>query len=200
MGPAEGFLQFLELARQFGLLAVVLVYMGIVAGERRDGLLVTVLVKPVSRLAYLTSRWLVNGAYVLASFVLGTGVAVLYTYLLLGRPDLGAALAAGGLYLTYMLLAFSWTTAFSSLTRSAGIAAGLALIPLFALPVIGYLWSPLGEYGPYGAVAAGTAALGMAQTATEAVPWSALVSAGVNVAGSLALLGASFLAIRRAEL
>src|SRR5665811_2553318 len=77
-GPADGFGQFLELARQMGLLAVLIIYMGIVAGERRDGMLATLFVKPVPRSVYLTTRWFVNGAYVVASFLLG---AVSYTHL-----------------------------------------------------------------------------------------------------------------------
>jgi hypothetical protein len=123
-----------------------------------------------------------------------------YTYLLLGALDLSAALSAGALYLSYVLLAFSWTMAFSSLSRSAGVAAGLSLIPLFALPLLGYLWEPLGTYGPYGAVAAGTAALGGVSQAAEAVPWSAVASAFLNLTASLALLGAAYLSIRDAEL
>ena len=97
-----------------------MVYMGIVAGERRDGTLAMLFVKPVSRLDLLWARWVVNGIYVLVSFLLGCAVAVLYTLLLLGRPALATMAAATGLYLTYVLLVFSWTTLFSALMRSPG--------------------------------------------------------------------------------
>jgi ABC-2 type transport system permease protein len=200
MGPADGFQQFLELSRQFGLLAVILVFMGLVAGERRDGVLVTLFVKPVSRLSYLAARWAANALYALLSMVLGVGVALLYTLLLLGTPDLRAALLAAVLYASYLLLAVSWTFFFSSLTRSPAAAAGLALLPLFLLPLLGFLWAPLGRYGPYGAVSAGTAVVGGVGQAVQGVPPAAWASAGINIAASIALVGAAYLALREAEL
>lgn len=200
MGPADGFLQFLEFSRQMGLLGIILVFMGLVSGERRDGVLVTLFVKPVSRLTYLTARWSVNAAYALVSLGLGVGVALAYTRLLLGELDVGAALLAGALYAGYLLLAVSWTFFFSSLLRSPGAAAGLSLVPLFVLPVLGFLWEPLGRYGPYGAVAAGSAALGGIEQAAQAIPTAAWVSTAVNLAGSIALLAGAYLVLREAEL
>jgi ABC-2 type transport system permease protein len=199
-GPADGFGQFLELARQMGLLAVVIVYMGIVAGERRDGMLATMFVKPVPRRLYLTSRWLVNGAYALVAFMLGAAVALLYTLLLLGQIDIGDAVAATFLYASYVLLTFSWTTLFSALLKSPPAAAGLSVLPLFALPVLGVLWEPLGEYGPYGAVAAGTAVLGMLGTTPEAIPTSAVISAVLNLVWCGLLVVGAGSVLRRVEL
>jgi ABC-2 type transport system permease protein len=199
-GPADGLAQYLELARQMGLLAVLLVYMGILAGERRDGLLAFLFVKPVSRLTYVSVRWATNGTYVLASFAVGAGVAAVYTLLLLGAPDYGAMAQATLLYLTYVLLAFSWVTLFSALSRSPALAAGLSLLPLFVLPVLGALWDPLGTYGPYGAVAAGTARIGAAEIAAQPVPPSALASAGLNIALSVLLVLGAYRALRNAEL
>lgn len=199
-GPADGFGQFLELARQIGLLAVVIVYMGIVAGERRDGMLATIFVKPVPRSLYLTTRWLVNGAYAAVSFLLGAGVAVLYTLLLLGRIDLSTAVAATALYVTYVVLTFSWTTFFSAWMKSPPAAAGLSVLPLFVLPALGVISEPLGQYGPYGAVAAGTAALGMLGTAAAPIPVSAVISAVLNLVWSVLLVAGAHALLRRAEL
>lgn len=199
-GPADGLAQFLQLTRQMGLLAVIVVYMGVVAGERKDGTLAMLFVKPVSRLEFLWARWLVNGAYVLASFLLGSGVAVLYTLLLLGQPDYGAMAAATGLYLTYVLLAFSWTTLFSALMRSPAAAAGLSAVPLFLLGLLGYLWKPLGLYGPYGATAAGTAVVGAAGMPSVPVPTSALISAALNLVLSVLCVLGAYQALRKAEL
>ena len=199
-GPADGFGQFLELARQMGLLAVLIVYMGIVAGERRDGILSTLFVKPMPRSVYVTTRWLVNGTYVVASFLLGAGVAVVYTLLLLGRIDLGMAAAVTLLYAAYVFLAFSWTTFFSAWMKSPAAAAGLSVLPLFVLPALGVLWKPLGEYGPYGAVAAGTAALGMLGTPTVPIPGSAVISAVLNLGWSVLLVVGAHAVLRRSEL
>jgi hypothetical protein len=98
------------------------------------------------------------------------------------------------------LLVVSWTFFFSSLTSSPGAAAGLSLVPLFLLPVLGFLWKPLGTYGPYGAVAAANAALGGVGQQAVALPAAAWVSAGVNVVTGVLLVIAAYLALREAEL
>ncbi|MCZ7661485.1 MAG: ABC transporter permease [Thermoleophilia bacterium] len=199
-GPADGLAQFLELSRQLGLLAVVVIYMGIVAGERREGMLALLFVKPISRLAYLASRWGVNAAYVAVSFLAGSGFALMYTHLLLGRPEYGTMAVVTALYLSYVVLAYSWTTFFSTWMRNPAAAAGLSILMLFVLPVVGILWQPLADFGPYGAVSAGTAALGSAGIPAEALPASAAVSAVLNLLWSGGLVLGAYGLLRRAEL
>jgi ABC-2 type transport system permease protein len=200
MGPADALLQYLSMTRQLGYLAIILVFMGIVAGERKEGTLTVLFVKPVSRLTYLWSRWLVNGAYVLVSVIIGSALATVYTALLVGAPDVRAMVVATVLYLAHTLLLFSWTTWFSTLMKGSAAAAGLSVIPLFVVPLLGYLWKPLGVYGPYGAVAAGTTSLGGLAGPAVAVPASAWVSAGLDVILAGALVFAAYASLRRTEL
>ena len=136
----------------------------------------------------------------MVSFLLGACVAVLYTVLLLGRIDVSAAAGATVLYATYVLLTFSWTTFFSAWMKSPAAAAGLSVLPLFVLPALGVLWKPLGEYGPYGAVAAGTAALGMLGTPTVPIPGSAVISTVLDLGWSVLLVVGAHAVLRRSEL
>ena len=200
MGPADALLQYLSMARQLGFLGVIVLFMGVIANERKEGTLTVLFVKPVSRLTFLWSRWLVNGTYVLLAVVVGALLATLYTALLVGAPDVGAMVIATVLYLAYTLLLFSWTVWFSALMKNAAAAAGLAIIPLFVVPLVGSLWKPLGEYGPYGAVTAGTASLGGLAGPPVAVHASAWFSAGLDVVLAVALVFAAYAALRRAEL
>lgn len=200
MGPPDALLQYLSMARQVGYLAVILLFMGIIANERKEGTLTVLFVKPVSRLTFVWSRWLVNGTYVLLSLIIGSFLATVYTALLLGSPDVSAMVTATVLYLAYTLLLFSWTLCFSALAKSAVAAGGLSVIPLFVVPLLGYLWEPLGTYGPYGAVKAGTASIGGLAGPPVAVPASAWVSAGLDVVLAGALVLAAYAALRRSEL
>ena len=200
MGPPDALLQYLSMARQMGYLAIILLFMGIIANERKEGTLTILFVKPVSRLTYVWSRWLVNGSYALLSVMVGSFLATLYTALLLGAPDVNAMVVATTLYLAYTLLVFSWTMWFSALAKNAVAAGGLSIIPLFLVPLLGYLWKPLGTYGPYGAVAAGTASLGGLAGPAVAVPASAWVSAGLDVVLAGVLVFAAYAALRRTEL
>lgn len=200
MTPGDALVQFFSLSRQMGLLAVILLFMGILAGERREGLLTVLFVKPVSRLQYVGTRWLVNGLYVLGSVVLGAAVALLYTALLVGPPHTGQMVIATALFLSYVLLCFSWTVCFSALVKSPPAAAGLSLLPLFVLPVLGSLWEPLGTWGPYGAVRAADGALGAASVAPAPIEAAAVASGVLDLGLSLVLVGCAYLALRRAEL
>jgi len=85
--PGDGFLQFLSLVRRLGLLAVILLSMGLIAGERRGGTLAVLFVKPVSRMAYVWSRRLTSGALIGVASVVGSAVAVLSTLLLGSTPS-----------------------------------------------------------------------------------------------------------------
>ncbi len=155
----------------------------------------------MSRLAYVWSRWLVNGLLIGLSFLVGAGVAVLYTLLLLGRPDLGTVGLVALLALCYILLGFSWTFFFSSMTRGPGAAAGLSLIPFFLFPALGSLWKPLGTWGPYGGVEAALKALGGGMQG-PAVPLSGqvIVPAGLDLALCVLLVFGAYAVLRKAEL
>lgn len=199
--PVDGIVQYLSLVAQLGLLAVILLSMGVVASEKRDGLLAAVFVKPVSRLAYLWSRWLVNGTLIAASFLLGVAVAVGSSLLLLGSLPLGDVAAAGLLWACYVLLVFSWTFFFSSLTRGPGAAAGLSLLPFFLLPALGSLWDPLARWGPHAPAAAALEALGGGmQGPAVALPAGAFVVAGLDLVACVLLVLAAYGVLRKAEL
>ncbi|HEY5529422.1 MAG TPA: ABC transporter permease subunit [Thermoleophilia bacterium] len=199
-GPADGLNQYLQFSRQLGLLVIVVIFMGVVASERKEGLLSVLFVKPVSRLRYLSLRWAVNALYVLVSFAIGGGVAILYTTLLLGKPHIGAMGVALLLYLCYLLLVFSWTFFFSALFRQGPIAGGVSLVPLFVLPFLGALWKPLGGWGPYGAASMGSSLIGGADIAPVGLSFAGVASALIDLGLSLVLLLGAYAAIRRAEL
>jgi ABC-2 type transport system permease protein len=196
----DGFLQFLSLVNQLGVLAIILLSMGLIAGERKEGTLAVLFVKPVSRLQYVWSRWLVNGLLYTLSFALGSAVAILYTLLLLGRPPLSTLATVTGLEVCYLVLVFSWTLFFSSMARGPGVAAGLSLIPFFLFPTLGAIWRPLGEWGPYGAVAAGTKALAGMNGPAVPLTSAAYVSAGLDLVLSAALVFAAYAVLRKTEL
>lgn len=198
--PADGLQQYFGMARQFGLLAIILTFMGIVSGERRDGSLAFLFVKPISRVKYLLLRWSVNGLYAMLAYLIGSLAAAAATHLLLGPPDYSVYAGAVFLYGAYFLLVYSWTFLFSAAFKRPAIAAGFSLLPLFLLPVLGILWQPLGEWGPYGAVAAGTLAIGGMTGPAAPIELSAVVSALANLGLALLLIPSAFFLLKRTDL
>ncbi|WP_123039348.1 ABC transporter permease subunit [Cohnella candidum] len=116
--PGEVLGQTLSQFGSIGILAVCLGFMGMISAERRSGAAAWVLVKPVSPLAYLLSKWSVSMLITLASFAVGYAAAWYETSVLIGTPDTALALKAGiayagwlALIVTAVLAAGAWMNA-----------------------------------------------------------------------------------------
>jgi len=124
---------------QMGVLVLVLVSMGAIAGERLSGVAATVLAKPVGRGAYLAAKAAALGLLAAASVALGLGLGAYYTQVLLGPVNWVAAGLGTLLDLPNLLLPVAVTLAFSAFLPSplaaggAGIATviGLNLVPRY---------------------------------------------------------------------
>ncbi|MDP6508545.1 MAG: ABC transporter permease subunit [Chloroflexota bacterium] len=152
--PADGVQQFLENVGQLGWIALILVTMGALAGERAAGTVAIVLATPISRNFFVLAKLVSRLALLLVSVLAGAAVCLLYTELLLGAYPLPEFLAATGLYLLYGALVVAWTILMSSLVKSGIGAGGLALVPLFLIPILSLLSGRLGDFLPFGLIIA----------------------------------------------
>lgn len=118
-----------------GMLVLVLVFMGVVSGERNAGTASLILVKPVSIMAYLGAK--LTGMLILAlsSLLCGYLAAWYYTDLLIGEFAFGTFAESYLLYGLWLAFAMSATLMFSTILRSAAGAAAcvLALAALLSL-------------------------------------------------------------------
>lgn len=146
-GPVEVMTQVLSQYNIIGVLLVVLAGMNMVAGELFGGTAALVLVRPVTTVQFVVSKWAGQLSLVILSFVLGYGSAWYYTSLLQGAVPWREALDAGGLYLLWLAFAVSLTLLCSTLLRG-GAAAIVTLLLLGLLSVLYGLvpswmaWSP----------------------------------------------------------
>jgi ABC-2 type transport system permease protein len=179
---------------QFGIVCALLLTMGTVAWEKERGTAGMILTKPASRAAFLAAKLIAISATLGIATALGTGVAYVYTLALYPSAFAIGGYVAMAVLLWWITVTFTAITLLgSTITRSAIAAAGIGLIALLvmgilgALPVIGpYMPSSLGE--PARALAMG-----------EDPGW--LVGPLLfNVALVPALLGIAWLAFRRQEL
>ncbi|WP_299737647.1 ABC transporter permease [uncultured Rossellomorea sp.] len=132
----------------FGVLIIVLGFMGMIAGERKSGNAIMVLVKPVSYTAYIYSKWL--AAFVLVWVSYGLGMISSWYYIQVLFNGIGfTAFVHGflvyGLWLTFIL---TLVVFFSSLVKTPGPAGFFTIgIAIFLTFVSGYMtrtlkWSP----------------------------------------------------------
>jgi ABC-2 type transport system permease protein len=143
----DAILQYVKNVSQFGILLALLLSMGVVAQEKDKGTAAMMLVKPLSRGAFILSKVTALGLAFLASLLIAGMGAYYYTVILFQPVDLGAWLAMNLLLWVYMLVYVSLTVLFSTLTRSQAAAAGLSFGMLLLLGLVGSLGS-LGQYLP----------------------------------------------------
>ncbi len=184
--------QYVKNSAQFAVILALLVTMGAVAVEKDKGTAALMLVKPMSRLAFLMAKFVALGVTFAVSIALAGLACYYYTLLLFEPPDVPAWLALNGLLLVFVLVYVALTLLGSTVSRSQVVAGGLGFGWIILLSLVGAI-PEVGEAMPGALLSWGS---GLVLGDGEAA-WPALaVSAGLIVA---ALAGA-WAIFRRQEL
>ena len=185
--------QLIKNLSQFGVLTAILIAMGSVAGEKETGTAAFVLVKPVSRAAFLSAKF--SGlALTMAVAVLLCGLAAyLYTDLLFAPLSVFGFGAACLVILLGLLEFVAVTFLGSTLVRSSVPAAGIGLVALVVAGVVSSLPN-VGRFTPFGLNELASN-LALQQTAT-AWAWPVVANACIVVAA----LAVSWAVFRRQEI
>jgi ABC-2 type transport system permease protein len=171
---------------QFGVLAVVLVAMGIVAQEKDKGTAALMLVKPLPRWAFLAAKFVALTITFTIGIVVAGTVCYYYTMLLFEALDLSMWVAANGMLLLFLLVYAALTLFCSTLTRSQVASGGLALGLLMILSVIGAL-PTVGDYLPGRLVTWSGTIMASGGTAWWSAVWGSLAVVVLALVGSWAM-------------
>lgn len=147
-GPIEALTEYFKNLGQMGMLAVILLSMGLISEERSKGILSQLLAKPVSRASIVLSKFIVHGAYLALSVILSAGACFLYTLAIFGPSNANGFAAATAVYLLFLLLIFTVALFFSAILHSQIAAGGFALLSFFAVSIMPTLGKTLSEYSP----------------------------------------------------
>ncbi len=129
--------QYIKNLTQFGFVLVILLGMGAVAGEKERGTAAIILSKPLPRWAFLLSKFVAQAVVYLVALLLGTLAAYYYT-LVLFEPLAFGPFLFGGLLLWLWALVFAAATLLgSTIGKSTGGAAGVALLGAVLLLILG---------------------------------------------------------------
>jgi ABC-2 type transport system permease protein len=122
--------EYLSNFGQMGLLAAILVTMGMVARERESGTAAMILSKPVGRGAFVTAKLAALTLVFTVGIALGGLGCYAYTLIIFGNPGGSNFLVANVVAGLYLLVCLAVTLMFSSFFRSQLAAGGLALVLL----------------------------------------------------------------------
>jgi ABC-2 type transport system permease protein len=139
--------EYLDNLSQFGVVLAILIPMAAVIGEKAGGTAEITLSKPVSRAAFIGSKFLANGLTIGVG-VLAAGIGgFYYAGVLFSWPPAGAFVAANALVWVYLLFFVALTLLASTVARSQLAAAGMSFGMLLGMGLLGAIPS-LASYLP----------------------------------------------------
>lgn len=144
----EVFIMSLGEYQMLGVLVIVLSMMGTIAGERKSGVAQLILVKPVSYISYITSKWAAAFILIITSLLLGLLASWYYTGVLFEFIPFGGFISVFGLYALWLILVLTLTILFSAAFKHPGAAAMVTLVTVFAFNMIGGSFQHLLEWSP----------------------------------------------------
>lgn len=122
---------------ELGVIALILLFMGTIAGERASGVITTILIKPVSKWNYVGSKLLMAFFLVTVSYLLSIMVSWYYLNQLFTEGIAWQPFLTGSLVYLPKLLVFAAIILFcSSLTKSMLAAGGISLAVTIALSAV----------------------------------------------------------------
>jgi ABC-2 type transport system permease protein len=134
---------------QIAIFAIIIIYGGLVSGERKSGTAVLVLTKPVSRSAFVVAKAFVHSLFLALTVCAGTLVTWAGTALVFGKAPGEALWASAMAWLAFGVLFIAIMTLLSSSMGSQAGAAGIGL-GVFALLSVLALVEPVVKYSPVG--------------------------------------------------
>jgi ABC-2 type transport system permease protein len=140
--------QFVKNTSQFGLIVVLFMFAGAIADEKSKKTLEMLLTKPISRTAYIFSKFFAGAFYISTIFSLSGVVFYSYANSLFGDFDLVNFILLMLFLLIFLLTIFAITLFFSTISNSQIKAAGLAfVISIVFTSVLGYI-KAISDYSP----------------------------------------------------
>jgi ABC-2 type transport system permease protein len=184
--------QYIKNMAQFGIILALLLTMGAVAQEKDKGTAAMMLVKPLTRGAFLGAKFL-GLAAMFAIALAAAGIACYYyTLLLFEAMNILHWLVLNALIFIYVLVFVALTLFCSTLTRSQAAAGGTALGLMVILGLVGAI-PGLGKYLPGELITWGTRLMQGDTTSS----WTAF---GISIGLIVIPLLAAWLIFRNQEL
>ncbi|WP_045524051.1 ABC transporter permease [Neobacillus niacini] len=131
-----------------GVLIIVLGTMGVIAGERKSGVAAMILVKPVSYLSYISSKWAGSLLLVWFSLFIGYLSTWYYTGQLFDWIPIGEFFQSFVLFGLWLTVVLTVTIFFSAALLTPGMAGFISLAIALVLSIISGALSHLLEWSP----------------------------------------------------
>lgn len=144
----DAYMQWIKNVEQIVMMTLIIASGGLIAGELAANTAAMVLSKPLSRSAFVLSKFCGQALLVVASTALGAIVCEIATVLSFGGSDPVLMASVTGVWLVFALMMVALMTLLSSVFSP--LAAGGIGVAAFFVISLGALWEPLVTYSPAG--------------------------------------------------
>ncbi len=188
---------------QLGAFAAIVLAMGAVAAEKERGTAAFVLTKPATRGAFLGAKLVAQGVVLAVATVVAIALGWAYTAVLFEPPPLGGWVALFALSWLGLAAWASITFLASTVSGSSAAAAGVGVVALIGVSLVGALptvgrFLPTGLLEPARALATGSTGASGASGALDAGELATAIAGTAALVAASALL--AWLSFRRQEL
>ena len=121
---------------QLGIIVIILMVMGTIAGERSLDITAMVLVKPIGRAKYYFAKIFTYSALIILSTYIALSVSAYYTEIMFDKVSWSHILLGTTVYLPNLLLVIAVTIFFSSFLKSQMAVAGAAFVSYIILNTV----------------------------------------------------------------
>jgi len=141
--------QFFENFNMMGLLAVIIVFAGIVANEKSRSTAAYILTKNISRTQFILSKFAASVVFVFVSLVIMISVQILYTNILFDDNliELKNVLIFSALLFLYLIFILTFVLFSSAVSKSITPATFIAFLIFIAFNIVGAI-PRIGKYLP----------------------------------------------------
>ncbi|MFC4025732.1 ABC transporter permease [Oceanobacillus longus] len=146
--PAEVVMMSLSQFSTLGVLIIVLISMGTIAGERKSGISELILVKPVSYSNYITAKWAALLILVWVSFILGMLASWYYINILYGSLSFGDFLLISCFYGLWLAFVVTLSIFYNSMIKTPGLVAFLTILTIMVMKGVTQVFNHLLEWSP----------------------------------------------------
>lgn len=136
LAPFEVVMMSIEQLNIFGVLIIILISMGTIAGERQNGMTEIIMVKPVKHHNYITAKWTAFLLLVWVGLFLGLLINWYYTNLLFGDLSFLTMLKIFLFYGLWFTFVLTVSIFYSTLFKVPGLVAACTVITLLGLSFV----------------------------------------------------------------
>ena len=144
----DGYIQFYGNISQIGIIAIIMLFMGVVFDEKRKGTAPIMMMKGLSHTGFIMAKFTVMGAATVVIMLVSVFISHLYTYALFGEAaNIGSLILGFLIYCVVLLMVISVSIFCSTIAKSVAMSAILGFAFFMGFSIIAVL-PRIGQYSP----------------------------------------------------